>query len=436
MSAYSPDAIRNVALLGHAGSGKTSLAESMLFLSGVTHRLGSVQHETSLLDYEPEEHKRKGSISTSLAWVEHADHKINLLDTPGDPAFIVDSLCALRGADAAVVVVSAPDGVEVQTEHVYDAAVQNGLVRAVFINKMDRERADPEACLAQIRAAFGVRPVPIQVPIGREGDFQGVISLFKRKALVYAMDGSGRRDMEPIPPERKDEVDAAWELLVEAVAETNEELLEIYLETFELPPARVREGFRVALREGKILPVVFGAATACVGAAALLDLAAWAFPSPLERPALEGRMDEDLVEVEVNDEEGFLAQVIHTTVDEFAGKTSIFRIFRGTVPSDHIVSNANHGSSERLDALYALRGKQRTPIASAVTGDILGVSKLKVTHTGDTLGTSDERIVLDGVRFLPPNGHRPDGAKVSGSRAHRPAAGPLPRDASGGGHPH
>jgi len=402
MAAYSSAQIRNVVLVGHGGCGKTSLAEAMLFVAGANNRLGSVQGETSTLDFEPEEQKRKGSIATSLAWIEHKDHKVNLLDTPGDQSFIYDSLCAIRGADAAIVVVSAPDGVEVQTERVYNAARNAGLARAVFINKMDRDRADPEACLAQIRESFGARPVPLQIPIGSEGDFRGVISLFKRKAYIYKMDGSGKHEVTDVPPELEDEVDAAWEVLVESVAETDEELLEIYLETFELSLEQVREGFYKALKEGLLLPIVYGSAVNCIGATGLLDLTTWAFPSPLERPAIEATNGEDLVEVEPSEEGGFVAQVIHTLVDEFSGKTSLFRVIRGAVPSDHLVSNTTHSASERLGAVYTLRGKERTTIASAVTGDILGVAKLKHTSTGDTLAAPGDATVVDAVRFPPP----------------------------------
>ena len=402
MSTYSSDRIRNVALVGHGGSGKTSLAEAMLYRTGATSRLGSVQGETSILDFEPEEQKRKGSIATSLAWLEHEGFKFNILDTPGDQSFIYDSLCSMKGADAAVIVVSAPDGVEVQTERVYDAAVESGLARAVFINKMDRDRADPEACLVQIRASFGARPVPVQVPIGTGSDFAGVVSLFRRKAFYYDMDGTGTREERDVPAALQDDVDAAWEVLCESVAETDEELLEIYLETFELSEAQVRAGFRAAVRAGKLLPIVYGAATSGVGAGTILELASIAFPSPLERPAVDAKDGDDLVEVEVQDEGGFVAQVIHTTVDEFSGKTSIFRILRGAVPSDNQVQNTTHGKDERLGALYTLRGKERTTVGAAVTGDILGVSKLKDTHTGDTLAAGDELPVVDPVRFPPP----------------------------------
>ncbi len=399
--ATSSDHIRNIALVGHGGSGKTSLAEALMFLSGATSRLGSVAAETSTLDFEPEEQKRKGSIATALTWVEHDDHKINVLDTPGDANFIFDALCALRGADAAVIVVSAPDGVEVQTERVWRAATAQGLPKAVFINKMDRERADPVAAIAQVREAFGVRPVPLQVPIGAEGEFRGVVSLFQRKALIYDDDGSGRYEKVDIPPAMIDEVDAAWEVLVESVAETDEELLEIYLETFELSQEQVRAGFHKALKNGQILPILFGAAPRCIGGAALLDLTTWAFPAPSERPALAATKGDRLVELAPG-EGGFLAQCIHTTMDEFSGKTSILRVFRDGLPSDNLVRHAGSGETERLGALFTLRGKERTQLDQAVAGDIVCVAKLKHTHTGDTLTDPASDLSLDRVAFPPP----------------------------------
>lgn len=400
--ALTSDNIRNIALVGHSGCGKTSLAEALMFTSGATSRLGSVAASTSALDFEPEEQKRGGSISTSLTWVEHDDHKINVLDTPGDASFIFDALCALRGADAAVVVVSAPDGVEVQTEQVWRAASQLGLPKAIFINKMDRDRADATAVIAQVREAFGKRPVPMQVPMGSEGSFTGVISLLQRKALVYATDGSGTYEKVPVPPEYVDAMDAAWEVLVESVAETDEALLEIYLETFELSAEQVRTGFHKALKTGQILPVLFGAATSCIGAAALLDLTTWAFPSPMERGVLSGQRGEDLVETPVGAGGKFLAQCIHTTMDEFSGKTSILRIFRGTVPGDNLARHGGTGEPERLGTLYGLRGKDRKALMDAIPGDIVAVAKLKHTHTGDTLTHMEGTLVLDRVAFPPP----------------------------------
>jgi elongation factor G len=400
MGTFLSSNIRNIALLGHGGSGKTSLAEALLFTSGATSRLGSVNDQTSVLDYEPEEHSRGGSIATSLAWVEHDGYKLNLLDTPGDQNFIYDSLNALRGADVAVVVVSAPDGIEVQTELVFNEAGNLGLPRAIFINKMDRERADAEGCLKEIEETLGVRPVALQVPIGSEFDFKGVISLFQKKALIYKTDGSGTYEKTEIPPELVDEVDAAFEVLTEAVAETDEDLLELYLETFELSDEQIKKGFRAAMKRGDLVPVLYGAATNCIGSAALLDISTWAFPSPLERGSLNALNGSGEVEVRCEDGGGFLAQVIHTSMDT-QGKSSLMRIFRGTVPGDNVVENPSRSASERLGSLYTLRGKERTN-QDAVPGDILAVAKLKSTRTGDTLALPKQNLTLPQVAYPEP----------------------------------
>ena len=398
---YTPSQIRNVVLVGHGSCGKTSLAEALLFLSGATSRLGSTMNHTSILDYEPEEHKRGGSISTSLAWITHDDHKINLLDTPGDQNFIFDSFNAMRGADAAIVVISAPDGVEVQTERVFNEARSLGLPVAIFINKLDRDRADPEGCLAEIEEVLGISPVPLQVPLGIESDLRGVISLFQRKAMVYSGD-TGHYDKTDIPEELQDEVDAAWEKVVESVAETDEDLLMEYLETFELSDEQVRTALRAALKKGDIVPVIYGAATSCIGAAGVLDLITWALPSPLERGAFEAIDGEDFVELTPDPDGPFVAQVIRTAIDEFAGKTSIFRIISGTPPSDGAVYNTTQQLAERFGGLYALRGKEREGISVPTCGDILSVAKLKNTTTGDTITDPGATVQLPQVPYPPP----------------------------------
>jgi elongation factor G len=394
--------IRNIALVGHGGCGKTSLAEAMLFLSGTSSRHGKVDDKTSTLDYEPEEHTRGGSIATSLAWMVHNNKKINLLDTPGDQNFIYDALNSMRGADAVVVVVSAPDGIEVQTQRVFEAAGDLGLPRAIFINKMDRERADAESCLREIKSVLGVTPVPLQVPIGKEGNFRGVVSLLQKKAFVYGSDGSGKYEKTDVPSELADVVENATEQLIENVAETDEDLLEQYLETFELTGDQVQAGLQKALGSGELVPVFFGAATQCIGANSLLELITWAFPSPIDRATVSGQKGDAAFEFECSASGDFLAQVIHTKVDEFSGKMSIFRIFRGTVPADPVVENVTRGINERLGSVFTVRGKERESVSNAVAGDILGVAKLKDTRTGDTLGALRSLGTIDTVHYPPP----------------------------------
>lgn len=397
MQAYSPDQIRNVVLVGHGQSGKTSLAEAMLYVNGATSRLGNTVDGTSLLDFEPEEQKRGGSIATSLAWLQHDGHKINLLDTPGDQNFIYDALNGMRGADAAIIVISAPDGVEVGTERVFAEARRLGLPQVIFINKMDRDRADAAACLGEIEEVLGVTPIPLQIPIGAESNFRGMVSLFQQKAMIFGDDG--QYTTEDVPAELQDEVQERREALIDAVASTDDELLEKYLETFELSDEELRQGFHAALKAGKIVPVLFGAASRCIGALSCLELISWACPSPLERGPI-ALSDGDTLEAAVD--APFAAQVVHTLVDEFSGKTSVFRIFRGTIAGDPVVHNTRTGQQERLGALYSLRGKERETVTEAVTGDILAVSKLKTTHTGDTLAATADHPSFEAIEYPEP----------------------------------
>ncbi|NOY26887.1 MAG: elongation factor G [Oligoflexia bacterium] len=399
LKVYPPEMIRNVALVGHGHSGKTSLAESMLFSTGATSRLGKTVDGTSILDFEPEEQKRGGSIASSVAWLEHDGHKINILDTPGDQNFLYDALAALRGADAAVVVVSAPDGVEVGTERLFSAARNLGLPTIIFINKMDRDRADAQVCLAEIEEVLGVTPIPLQLPWGEESGFKGIISLLQHKAFAYRGDDSGGYDKVDIPDDQAERVEEAMEALIDAVASTDDDLLETYLETFELSDEDLRAGLHTALKTGKIVPVLFGAAASNIGASSLLDLIAWACPCPLDRSAV-ALADQDLLEPVVDGP--FVAQVIHTLVDEFSGKLSIFRVLRGDLSGSPVVLNTHSREPERMGAVYALRGKDRETVAQVVTGDILGMAKLKSTHTGDTLADNDNPVVVEPLEYPPP----------------------------------
>jgi len=396
--AFSPSNIRNIALVGHGGSGKTSLADAMLFVSGALGRLGKVNDHTSVLDFEPEEHKRGGSIATSLAWLEHDGHKINLLDTPGDQNFIYDAINAMQGADAAVVFVSAADGVEVQTERVYQVARNANKPVIIVINKMNRDRASADTCLKDIEETLGTKPVPLQIPIGSEADFKGFISLFQMRALTFGGD-NGKATSEDIPADLKDEVAAAWENVVESVASTDDELLEQYLETFELSGDQVKTAFRAALKRGDIVPVIYAAADKGIGASALLDLVTWACPSPEEATV---RQDADGNEKPCDAGLPFSAQVIHTHIDESSGKVSVFRVFSGQVPGDNVVANTCSGENERLGALFTMRGKERDPVDKAVPGDILAVAKLKATGTGDTLSDPKAKVAFEPVSYPPP----------------------------------
>lgn len=402
VKAFNPTDIRNVVLIGHGGSGKTSLAEAMLFVTGAVSRLGKVADGTSILDFEPEEHKRGSSVATSVAWTEVNGAKINIIDTPGDANFIYDAYNAMRGADAAVLVVSAPDGVEVGTERLYQEALNLGLPVAVYLNKMDRDRADPEQSLRDIKEILGAKVVPIQLPIGREHGFKGVVSLFGQVTYVYPMDGSAKYKKEPIPADLQEAAAKGWQALVEEVASTDEELMMRYLDGETLSNEEIRAAFNKAMRTGEIVPVIFGAATQGVGALSISELIAWAFPHPLEREPLKGTNGQDPVSHPARPEAPFAAQVIHTSIDEHSGKVSIVRVLSGSAPHDGAVLNASNGHAERFGSLFALRGKEREAVSAVVCGDILGVPKLKDTHTGDTLCDPKHPIALPKVSYPPP----------------------------------
>lgn len=399
---FAPADLRNIALVGHGACGKTSLAEAMLFCSGATTRLGSTVAGTSTFDHEPEEVARGGSIQSAVAWLDHEGKKVHVIDTPGDASFAYDALAALRVADAAVVVVSTPDGVEVGTERMFRAAGQLGLPRVIVLTRMDRDRADPERALDDIRATLGVEPLPLQLPLGREGGFRGVVSLFQRKVLNYRQDGSGAYTKEEVPSELRKALDAAWEHLVETVASTDDALLEVYLETFELPMDRVRQGFASAVRRGAFVPVLYASGTLNIGLHALLDLTAWALPSPLDRspPMATDRAGHRLVTLRPDGP--FVAQVAQTSFDDQSGKFSLVRVFAGSVPQDGVVDNVQAGEQERLGTVFAVRGNHREVLPQVVTGDIVAVPRLKATQTGHTLAAPGTDVVLEGVTWPPP----------------------------------
>lgn len=402
VKAFETTNIRNIVLVGHGGCGKTSLAEAILYVTGATNRLGKVMDKTSILDFEPEEQKRGGSTATALAWTEVLGTKLNILDAPGDQNFIYDAFYAMRGADAVVLVVSAPDGVEVNTERFYHEAVRLGLPVAVYVNKMDRERANPEQCLRDIKEVLGAKVVPVQVPVGREQSFRGVCSLIGKCAYIYPMNGSGKYDKVPVPAEYKDAVESGLQTLIEEVTSTDEVLLEKYLDGQEISDEEIHVAFQEAMLHGEIVPVIFGAATECVGALSVAELAAWAFPHPLKHPKLEVHEGPTVVEKVCAPDAHFIAQALHTTIDEQSGKISILRIFSGQPPADGAVLNASRNTPERLGSMLALRGKEREPLSSVVCGDIVAVPKLKDTHTGDTLSDPKHPAWLPAIEVPPP----------------------------------
>ncbi|MDI6854765.1 MAG: elongation factor G [Deltaproteobacteria bacterium] len=386
--------IRNLAFIGHSGCGKTSLAEAMLFTAGATARLGKVDDGTSVLDYEPEELKRKITISTAFHHYTWKKHTVYIADTPGDDNFLADTRAALHVADAAVVVIDAVDGVKVGTEKVWSTANEYGLPRLVYINKMDRERADYSQVLKGLQDILEAKPVPLQVPIGQEAAFKGVVDLVSLKAYT----GGAGKQMEsgPIPDDLKGQVDEWRSDLLNYAAESDDELIEKFLEEGDLPVDEIYRGLRAGTLAGQFVPVLFGATHNNLGYPLLLEAVNLFLPSPEDRGQIKGIEPKSGAEVALEpDPDGPLAaQVFKTVADPYAGRLSIFRVFSGTVKSDSTVLNVNKAAPERYGQLFLLEGKNQKAVAEAGPGAIAAVAKLKETVTGDTLATEGNPILL------------------------------------------
>jgi elongation factor G len=395
--------IRNIALVAHGTAGKTTLTEALLFCAGATTRLGRVEDGTTTTDFDEDEIRRKISISTALAWAEWKGHKITLVDTPGFAAFLTDAKNALRVVDGAVVVVGATDGVKVQTEKVWSAAATLELPRAIYLSKMDKERADFTRALEDVRKNLSASAVPVQVPIGQEAGFAGVVDLVRMRALRFPPDGSGKPVEEDVPAAVRELAETQRAALVEAVAEADDRLLEKYLEGGELSEAEVREGLTRAIRAQKLFPVLCGAPARNIAVTPLFDLVVDAFPSPLDRLPVEGIDGKNgAVRCEAKDGAPLAALVFKTIADPFAGKVTMFRIYSGSIGSDSTVLNAGKGVKERIGQLLLLRGKQQSPVETLGAGEIGAVVKLKETQTGDTLCDEKTPVRLPEITFPQP----------------------------------
>jgi elongation factor G len=386
--------IRNLALIGHGGCGKTSLAEALLFGAGATSRLGRVDDGSSVLDYEPEEIKRKITISSAFHHYQWKKHTVYLADTPGDDNFLADTRAVLHVMDGAVVVIDAVDGVKVGTEKVWQTANQYGLPRLIFVNKMDRERADFSPVLKGVKDILEAQAVAVQIPIGREAGFKGVVDLVGLKAYVAQTPG-GKLEPSPIPKELEDEVAQLRGDLLNFAAESDDALIEKFLEEGELTPEEIYRGLRIGTLKGSIVPVLCGAAASNLGPALLLDAITHYLPAPEDRGQVKGQDPAGKEVVLDPDPDGPLAaQVFKTVADPYAGRLSIFRIFSGTMMSDSTVLNVNRGVSERYGQLFLLEGKSQKAVASVGVGAIAAVAKLKETVTGDTLATEARPLTM------------------------------------------
>ena len=404
MKVYDAPNIRNVALVGHGGCGKTSLASALLFNGGAANRLGRVEDGTTVTDFDPDEIERQISLQTSLAFAEWKKTKINVLDAPGYANFTAEARSALRVADAALIVVDAVAGVEVQTEKVWGYAEEYGLARLIAVNRMDRENASFERALTSIEGSFGRAAVPVAIPVGEEKDFRGVVDLVAEKALVWGEDASGEFETTDIP-EALQEAASTWrEKLVEMVAESNEALMEEFFEKGTLPREDLARGLREAVAAGKIFPVVPVSAGRNAGVHTILDAIVELLPSPASRPPAAGTRpgsDEELSR-EATPDAPVSAFVFKTIIDPHAGRISVFRVYSGTMKSDSAIHNTTRDSAERVGSLLLLQGKNQTQVGEAQAGDIVAVAKLKDTQTGDTLADKANPIVYPAVALPEP----------------------------------
>ena len=404
MGQFETSKIRNIGIVAHGGAGKTSLAEAILFDTGMIDRLGRVDDGTSTMDFEPEEIKRKISITSSLDHCEWNGHSIHIVDTPGYGNFIADTRACMRALDGAVVILSAISGVKAQTEEIWNWANEFEIPRIAFVNKLDRERASFFRAIDDMEKALGARGVAIQLPIGLEAAFEGFVDLITMKAWFYAKDGSGKFKEGPIPDDCADEAARLREQMVEAVAEAYDALTEKYLEVGELTEEEIIDGLRVGTMRNTFTAVLCGAATANIGVPHLLDAVCAYLPSPLDRTKAVGThpKTEAVIERAPDEKEPFSALVFKTTSDPYTGKITIFRVYSGVLNSDSTVFNSTKGVDERVGQIYELEGKKQHPIKQAVAGDIVAVAKLKETVTGDTLCDAAKPIIYQAAKQLLP----------------------------------
>src|SRR3954449_9249390 len=388
MDRRAPEEIRNVALVGHRGSGKTSLNEALLFQAGATNRLGSVVDGTTVSDSAADEKSRQMSISTSLASLEWQGRKVNVLDTPGEPSFVADAFGALRAVESAIFVVNAVMGVEVFTERLWERASELGLSRFVFVNMLDRERADFFRTLDALQETFGSHVVATEIPIGSEHDVRGVIDLVDMKAYEY--DGAARDNCKeiPIPDDVRAQAEEYREKLMDEVAENSDALMERYLEGEDIAHDEIVQALEHGVEEGHLFPVTCGVATQNMATNRLLD----AIVDDLPSPAQTGSLDAGEKHLDPTEDGQTVAYVFKTLADPFAGRINYFRVFQGVVSTDNHLVNCRTHQKERIGTLLIPQGKDSQQADAFGPGDIGAVAKLKDTHTGDVLGSEDAEV--------------------------------------------
>jgi elongation factor G len=400
---YETNDIRNVALVGHGHSGKTSLTAGLLFTTGGTNRLTRTDEGNTITDFDDEEIARKITVSTAIAAIEWSKKKINLIDTPGFNIFINDTKSALAAADAVMVVVDGVAGVEVQTEKVWSFAEEFKLPRAIVINKLDRERSSFERSLESVQQFFGRTAVPIHLPLGAERDFNGVVDLVRMKTYTYSPDGDGKGKEGEIPARLAEAAQKAHETLVEIVAEGNDALLEEFFDKGTLPVEHILEGLRDAVRAMRIFPVMCASGLHNVGSDLILNFALEDFPNPAERGPWKGMVNGTEAERPVKDSLPVSAYVFKTVADPFSGRVSYFKVVSGVVKNDANLVSARSAAGERLSHIGTLFGKTLQPVTELHAGDLGAVAKLKDTLTGDALDEKTSLIVYPSVQLPEPS---------------------------------
>jgi len=393
MKEYATENIRNVALIGHGSTGKTSLSEAMLFSAKTINRLGRVDDGTTTSDFDPDEIRRSFSVNLSVLPFEWQGTKLNILDTPGYADFVGEVKCGVRAADAAVIMVCAASGVQVGTEYAWAYADEQNLPRLVFINRMDRENADFHQTLSQLQEMFGQKCVAFQLPLGAQANFRGVVDLLTMKAYV-----GEKGEAQDVPKELLEQATSLREKLVEAAAETDDTLITKYLEGEDLSEEELRRGLRMGVIRGSLIPVLTGSATKNIAVTLLMDALCRCLPSPADMAVAV----QDGEPIQADAKGPLVALVFKTTADPYVGRLTYFRVYCGTLKADSQAWNANKGSAERIGPLYLIRGKSQEQVSQVLAGDIGAVAKLTETSTGDTLASHEKSIILPGISFPEP----------------------------------
>ncbi len=403
MRVFDSSDIRNVAFIGHGHSGKTSLTSAMLFTAGVTDRHLKVDEGNSITDFDKEEVARKLTISSGLAALQWQKTKINVIDTPGYNIFLNDARSVLIAADASLVLLDGVAGIEVSTEKVWTFAEEFGLASAFVVNKLDRERSSFERVIEGIHETFGRSAVPVQIPVGSEKNFNGIIDLIRMKCYSYQAGGAGKPVEGDIPATHQEAANSAHEALVEMIAEGNDELMEEFFSTGTLPVEHIVSGLQAAVRERRIFPVLCAAASQNIGADLLMNFIAEIFPSPLQRPELPAIQNGNEIKQSIASNEAPSIFVFKTSADPFAGRVTYFKVMSGTVKDDAHLTNMRSNSNERLAHIATPFGKTMQPVTELRAGDIGVVAKLKETLTGDTLCEKTNCVAFRGVDIPEPS---------------------------------